>query len=170
MTPILPFINFRIDLDDVFIVFGEYTRTDEKKPPRDRIRDTMEEVGSSIFLTTLTSTLAFSLGLVSSIPAVNWLCLYAFPTILINFFYCITWFVALVVIYENRIQQNRIDCCVCFSAKDAEGDEQSQGIASEEKTASIADRIMTQYSDFLLKPVVKLGVCVVFLALLGCMA
>lgn len=128
----------------------------------------MEEVGSSIFLTTLTSTLAFSLGLVSSIPVVNWLYLYAFPTILINFFYCITWFVALVVIDENRMQQNRVDCCVCFSAKEAGDGEHSQD--TPEKTSSVADQIMTRYSELLLKPVVKLGVCVGFLALLGCMA
>jgi hypothetical protein len=128
----------------------------------------MEEVGSTIFLITLTSTLAFTLELVSSIPAVNWLCLYPFPTIVINLFYCIKWFVALVVTDENQMQQNCVDCCVCFSAKKVEDGDRSPGIP--EKTPSVANRIMTGYSDVLLEPVVMSGVCVGFLALLGGMA
>ena len=86
MTQILPFIMFGIGLDNAFIISGEYGRTDKLNPPVERIHDTIDEVGLSIFLTTTTSIVAFALGCMSSVPALLWLCLYAAPTILINFF------------------------------------------------------------------------------------
>lgn len=52
---------------------GSFARTDSSKTPVERIRDTMNDVGSTILLTTLTSSVAFGLGAVSSIPAVQYL-------------------------------------------------------------------------------------------------
>ena len=52
---------------------GSYTRTDHRKDAVDRIKDTMEDIGGTILLTTLTSASAFALGLISSIPAVRFL-------------------------------------------------------------------------------------------------
>ena len=76
----------------------------------------MEAVGPSIILTTITTSVAFMLGTTSTILPIRWLCLYAFPTIIIDFFYQITFFVALLVLDERRIQENRRDCCVCITA------------------------------------------------------
>lgn len=89
-----------------------------------RIQSVIDDVGVSIFLTSLTSMLAFVLGTFSNIPAVKWLCLYAFPTIAWNFFYQITFFLALVVLDERRIQDNRMDYCTCITVrpKDDDGD------------------------------------------------
>jgi Niemann-Pick C1 protein len=85
MTQILPFVIFGIGLDDAYILHGSYTRTTRSKDAVERIHDTIEDIGASIALTTITSTLAFGLGCISSIPAVFWLCLYAFPTIVLVF-------------------------------------------------------------------------------------
>jgi Patched family len=41
----------------------------------DRIRSTLDEVGLSITMTTVTTTAAFILGCISSIPGIRWLCL-----------------------------------------------------------------------------------------------
>ena len=41
----------------------------------ERVRLTLEEVGTSISLTTITTTTAFVLGCISTIPAIRWLCL-----------------------------------------------------------------------------------------------
>jgi Niemann-Pick C1 protein len=76
MTQILPFVLFGIGLDDAFIISGEYARTDTKKSAVERVHDTIDEVGVSIFVTTLTSVTAFALGTTSTIPAVYWLCQY----------------------------------------------------------------------------------------------
>jgi len=44
----------------------------------ERIRSTLEEVGLSISMTTITTAVAFVLGCTSSIPGIRWLCLCKF--------------------------------------------------------------------------------------------
>lgn len=41
----------------------------------ERVRSTLDEVGMSISLTTITTTTAFILGCLSTIPGIRWLCL-----------------------------------------------------------------------------------------------
>ncbi|CAB9518964.1 Patched domain-containing protein 3 [Seminavis robusta] len=68
-----------------------------------RIRSTLEEVGMSIALTTITTTTAFMLGIISSIPGIRWLCLYASVTIVFDSLYQVTYFVALLTLDERRV-------------------------------------------------------------------
>jgi len=116
-TLMLPFLMFGIGLDDTFIIFGSYHRKESEKDVPKRIESTMEDIGVAIFLTSLTSMLAFILGSFSQIPSVQWLCLYAFPCIGIDFFYQITFFVAMIVLDEQRIQDNRMDYLFCKKVK-----------------------------------------------------
>lgn len=103
LTQTLPFVMFGIGLDDAFIIYGEFIRTNEKDDPVDRIHPTFEEVGLSIFVTKVTTALAFALGCLGSVPALTWLSLYAFPTVIILFVFQLTFFVAIVVVDEGRI-------------------------------------------------------------------
>ena len=148
-----------IGLDDAFIISGSYARTDPQKDLVLRVEETIEEVGLSITLTSLTSATAFALGCTSSVPAVNWLVLYAFPTVIIILIYQLTFFVATIVIDERRIAANRRDCCCWIKAPDThplgvrvEGDE------------SAADRFMSKLGIILMKPKVKILVIIVFAA------
>ncbi|CAB9529332.1 Pick C1-like protein 1 [Seminavis robusta] len=178
-TQIVVFVMFGIGLDDAFIISGSYSRTDTKKDPVQRVADTIDDIGLSIALTTLTSALAFGLGCISSITAVYWLCLYAFPTIIIDFLYQITFFISLIVIDERRIQRNKIDCLVCIDAgnkytenqKQIENQEaQDDGDKPEQQLAekpSLSSRFMDMYARFLLRPFVKGVVVLAFAALLG---
>ena len=63
----LAFVIFGVGLDDTFIITGEYSRTDAVKDPVKRVEETMEVVGLSIFVTTLTTTMAFGLGSLSAV-------------------------------------------------------------------------------------------------------
>lgn len=142
----------------------------------------MEEVGASISLTTITTTLAFALGCItSSVPTIQWLCLYAFFTIAIDFIYQISFFVACIVLDEQRIQANRRDCCICFVVpQDEDCDNEEEEIGDEtaaqhesEKTEStkppLAERFMARYCDKLLQTPVKIFVLVSFAAFFaGC--
>lgn len=162
MTQLLPFVIFGVGLDDTFVIMGAYARTDPKLDPLERIYETMEEVGTSITLTTLTSTLAFGLGCLASVPAVYWLCLYAVPTILFVYLYQITFFVAAIIMDEKRIAENRRDLFRrCGKRKESESD------ADTEPTPSIIERFIDWYAEFLLQPAVKVVVLVAFTALLG---
>jgi len=146
-----------------------YGRIDPAKNPVERVDDVIAEVGLGITLTTMTSVLAFGLGAVSSIPAIYWLCYYAFPTIAINFLYQITFFVSLIVLDEQRIQANRMDCCVCIVAKTKEDQSEQDSNSSEgrirEHKQPVADRIMEWYANNLMK--VKIPVLVIFATMLG---
>jgi len=76
VTTMMPFLMFGIGLDDAFILYGSYNRTDPRKDPVKRIEETIDDVGLSISITTLTSALAFFMGVFSNIPAVSWVCWY----------------------------------------------------------------------------------------------
>jgi predicted RND superfamily exporter protein len=159
MTQILPFVIFGVGLDDAFIISGSYDRTDTKKEPEDRIHDTIEDIGISITLTTITSALAFGLGALSTIPTVYWLCYYAFTTILFVYIYQLTFFVACIILDERRVQQNRHDCCtwITVEADDEEGREiPEEAIAPSDE--SIVERFMGWYAEHLLRPWVKVSV------------
>jgi predicted RND superfamily exporter protein len=191
ITQLLPFIIFGIGLDDAFIIMGSFSRTDSKKGHVDRISDTIDDVGVSITLTTITSSLAFGIAsCISSIPAVYWLCLYAFPAVIVVYFYQITFFVACIVLDEQRIQERRRDVCTWISvgreddsnneviqdatedkapvgAKEDSNDEVLQNDIEEKGHAGDAvDRFMVRYAEFLLRPWVKLFVVIAF-AVLG---
>jgi len=162
MTQVVPFIMFGIGLDDAFIIWVAFQRMDRSISVLDRIHDTMEEVGVSIFVTTFTSVVAFSLGSLSAVPAVYWLCYYAAPTIFVDFIYQVTFFVALIVLDERRVEEQKRDCFTCLKAPepaDGEGEEVPEG--------NIVDRFMAWYSDILLKPAVKVIVLAVFFGMFG---
>jgi len=87
MTMIFPFVLYGVGLDDTFVITGSFFRTDPTKDVILRVEETMEEIGLSITMTTLTTVLAFALGMGSSVPAIIWLCLYALVALSIDFYF-----------------------------------------------------------------------------------
>lgn len=161
MTQILPFVIFGIGLDDAFIISGSFNRSDKSKQPVDRIHETMEDIGMSIVLTTTTSSLAFGLGCISSVPAVFWLCLYAFFTILVVLMFQLTFFVSCIVVDEKRIADRRRDCLVCFTVREDRRELDEECVDKKD----VASELMGRYAEFLLKPAVKAVVIVGFTVL-----
>jgi len=157
MTQIVPFVMFGIGLDDAFIIWGAYQRRNRSIPILDRVHDTMEEVGVSIFVTTFTSVVAFALSSLSAVPVVYWLSYYAAPTIFIDFIYQTTFFVALIVLDEQRVEAKKRDCLTCLKAPEIADEEED-----EAPHKPWADRFMCWYSDILLNPIVKVVVLAVF--------
>ena len=122
--------------DDTFIITGAYFRTIELNLVQDctgssepacereediivrRMRYTMDDIGVSITLTTTTTMIAFLLSTFSTIPAIQWLGWYACCTIFVDFIYQITYFVALLVLDERRIRDNRRDVCAWIIVED----------------------------------------------------
>jgi hypothetical protein len=161
MTQLVPFVAFGVGLDDTFIIVASFLRTDRKKGIEERIFDAMHESGLSITLTTVTTILAFGLGSFSSIPAVHGVCLYALATIAIDFIYQITFFIALLVLDERRIVQNRSALCVCYTYPRFD-DVQQQIDREAREQPGFVDLFMVWYSRQLMRPLVKLCVIVGF--------
>ena len=176
ITGILIFVLVGIGLDDSFIIVADFYRHPRSLPIEERVHKTMHNVGLSIFTTSMTSTCAFGLGCISSIRAVYWVCLYAFPTISIIFLYSVTMFVAIIVIDERRVDANRRDF-LCFISKETKATEADYEITRDvgtdgmaEQPDSYVDRFMAVYADFLLQPVVKVLVLVIFAAIFAACA
>jgi len=200
-----------VGLDDTFIITGAYFRSTAMDPNRNksnnndnndidtaiilRIQNTMMEIGASIILTTITTTLAFFMGwLTSSIPNIQWLCLYALFAISIDFIYQITFFIAILVLDERRIQAQRYDCCICFVKQQPEDDHDDENNKDDNNTGdnedennnngtelattynnngcsnhaiTLPERFMEWYGHQLLRPRVKLFVLLGFTTFLG---
>eukprot|EP00550_Attheya_septentrionalis_P008425 CAMPEP_0198284360 /NCGR_PEP_ID=MMETSP1449-20131203/3837_1 /TAXON_ID=420275 /ORGANISM="Attheya septentrionalis, Strain CCMP2084" /LENGTH=917 /DNA_ID=CAMNT_0043981389 /DNA_START=103 /DNA_END=2856 /DNA_ORIENTATION=+ len=167
LTQIFPFIMFGVGLDDAFVISGAFNRTSNKKDSVERMMEAMEDVGSSVIMTTLTTSAAFALGCTSTIPAVYWLCLYAFPCVLIDFLYQITFFTALLVIDAHRIKANKLDCVVCCRSSRSGSEEDIQQREIPERSKTFTENLMGRYCDFLMKPWVKVFVLISFTAMLG---
>ena len=117
MMQIFPYVLVGIGLDDTYILMGAFTRTASTDGMEQRVQQIMEEVGVSITVSTVTTFLAFLLGAFSSLPGIRYFAFYAAPTILIDFFYQVTFFVALLAIDCRRQAQGRRDCCPCFRVR-----------------------------------------------------
>ncbi|CAM9952295.1 unnamed protein product, partial [Ascophyllum nodosum] len=57
------------------------------------------------------------LGSTTSLPAVEFFCLYTGTAILFDFFLQVTAFVALLTMDANRQNAGRFDWCCCFTSK-----------------------------------------------------
>jgi len=172
---------FGIGLDDAFIILGAYNRTDPRKDVVHRIQETMRDIGLSIVLTTVTTSVAFGLGCISEFPCLHWLSFYAFTTMVTVFFFSITFFVALIALDEKRISENRRDFCVCFAGPPPDEMDVSTDLTAEtcadctipgseeadsgkmkinehgedSESNNVVNRFMYSYSNFLMRPIVK---------------
>lgn len=142
----LAFVVFGVGLDDTFIIMGQYSRTDPRKDVVQRVEETMEVIGLSIFVTTLTTMVAFGLGSMSPVPAIRWLCFYALPIIFIDFIFQITFFIALLVLDERRIKARRRDCSFCISISKEEPDKDIN-LANEEGQSELDIEVDYCYPD-----------------------
>ena len=174
-------MSLGVGLDDAFVILGSYLRTSGTNIEK-RIELTMKEISLSIFLTSLTSAMAFAIGISSNIPSVQWLCLYACPSIVIDFAFQITFFISLLALDERRIQAKRRDCCCCVPIRENEEEEGCKPanvvdhIPAKEDAVHLpplemhelhwSDRCMAWYADKLLHPISQLLVMVAFFLLL----
>mmetsp|Transcript_30782 Transcript_30782/g.46689 ORF Transcript_30782/g.46689 Transcript_30782/m.46689 type:complete len:912 (-) Transcript_30782:62-2797(-) len=163
IVQIFPYVMVGIGLDDTFILTGEYGRTDSNKNVVDRIGDMIQKVGISVAVSTMTTFFAFLLGSVSSLPALKWFSYYAGPTVLIDFFYQETFFLALIAIDDRRQRASRRDCCPCCittNRANLEDEDENEG-----KSDSMLSKLWESYISFLMKPVTKVGVLAFFVGL-----
>uniref|UniRef100_A0A7S2YTK4 SSD domain-containing protein n=1 Tax=Entomoneis paludosa TaxID=265537 RepID=A0A7S2YTK4_9STRA len=115
-----------------------------------------------------------------SIPAVFWLCLYAFPSVAFVYLYQLTFFVACIVLDQRRIQSNKRDILICVTYKpkgkpeEPAADEQEDGDSDSSSESQIENERqklfegwMRAYAEVLLRPWVKAVVVAIFLSFAG---
>ncbi|CAM9459401.1 unnamed protein product [Scytosiphon promiscuus] len=122
LSQILPFILIGIGVDDMFVIVAAYDHTDPTLPVEERIALGVKRCGVSVTYTSLTNFFAFLLGSMSSLPAVEYFCLYACTAIFFDFVLQasgqhMTAFVALLTMDANRQKAGKMDWCCCCTNK-----------------------------------------------------
>ncbi|KAK2895141.1 NPC intracellular cholesterol transporter 1 [Channa argus] len=120
---VIPFLVLAVGVDNIFIIVQTYQR-DERLPHEElhqQIGRILGDIAPSLFLSSISETVAFFLGALSSMPAVRTFSLFAGLAVFIDFLLQISCFVSLLGLDAKRQEGNRCDiiCCV----KLAEGQE-----------------------------------------------
>ncbi|XP_028659508.1 NPC intracellular cholesterol transporter 1 [Erpetoichthys calabaricus] len=157
---VIPFLVLAVGVDNIFIIVQTYQR-DERLNHEElhhQIGRVLGEVAPSMFLSSLSETVAFFLGALSSMPAVRTFSLFAGMAVFIDFLLQITCFVSLLGLDIRRQESNRWDmlCCV------------KQTENSEHKSDGVLFTFFkTLYAPFILKEWVRPIVVAFFIGILS---
>ncbi|CAF0998298.1 unnamed protein product [Adineta ricciae] len=112
---VIPFLVLAVGVDNIFIIVQHFEHMkDENYPSIDiRLATTISRIGPSILLTASSESIAFLLGALTPMPAVQIFSLYAFMAVLIDFLLQITCFVSVLALDARRQDSNRPDLCCC---------------------------------------------------------
>lgn len=118
---VVPFLVLAVGADNIFIFVLEYQR-DVRKPRETReeqIGRVLGHVAPSMLLCSLSESVCFFLGALSTMPAVKSFALYAALAVLMDFILQMTAFVALLSLDARRQDRNRCEilCCVTVSTQ-----------------------------------------------------
>lgn len=118
---VVPFLVLAVGADNIFIFVLEYQR-DVRRPGERReeqIGRVLGNVAPSMLLCSLSESVCFFLGGLSTMPAVKSFALYAALAVLMDFVLQMTAFVALLSLDARRQDNNRCEllCCVTVSTK-----------------------------------------------------
>lgn len=116
---VVPFLVLAVGADNIFIFVLEYQR-DVRRPDEKReeqIGRVLGNVAPSMLLCSLSESVCFFLGALSTMPAVKSFALYAALAVLMDFVLQMTSFVALLSLDARRQDRNRCElfCCVTVS-------------------------------------------------------
>ena len=84
---VLPFLILGLGIDDTFVIVGAYQRVQYDLPVQEKIAQTLERAGSSIFVTSATDFCAFLMGLYTRLPALRAFSAHAAMAIFFDFAY-----------------------------------------------------------------------------------
>jgi predicted RND superfamily exporter protein len=72
-------------------MLGAWQDTKRNLPPEKRMAQTLEEAGSAVTVTSLTSILSFGIGTFSSTPAISIFCKFIAVAIFFDYLYQVGW-------------------------------------------------------------------------------
>ena len=117
-SEVVPFLILAIGVDNMFIIIRAEKAVDPSIVEVDeRIGHALSTVGPSILTAAICEFLAFMVGILTKVPALQSFCLTAAVAVIIDFILQITAFVAVVSLDNRRIQQNRADIIPCITVK-----------------------------------------------------
>jgi hypothetical protein len=177
MTPIIseviPFLVLAIGIDNVFMILNNFEAQAQGLSIEERLAGSLSEVGVSITLASMSEALAFLLGGLTKMPAVQAFAFYSAAAIAADYLLQITAFCAVLVLDARRTEEGRADCMPCVRVVDPmslqgggalvhplrdESDGQATGAPAGKlyvEEGCLKMCLRKYYTTFLLKPVVK---------------
>ncbi|XP_026883757.2 NPC1-like intracellular cholesterol transporter 1 [Electrophorus electricus] len=153
---VVPFLVLAVGADNIFIFVLEYQR-DVRQPGEQReeqIGRVLGRVAPSMLLCSLSESVCFFLGALSTMPAVKSFALYAALAVLMDFVLQMTAFVALLSLDARRQDANRCEVLCCCSVKIPRPSTPSQGV--------LLPFMRKYYAPVLLHPVSRIAVIFLF--------
>merc|ERR1712166_391199 len=154
---LMPLVALGVQVDDCIITVNMLAKTVKGKGGfEERFGQAARESGPCVTTTSMTTVVAFTLGIPSALPGVSFFCSYAASV----FFFC--W--ASLVIDEQRIERSRDCITCCIPAKTACEDENATTAKATNHQSSFNHGLKT-YANVLLQPVVAGIVVLLFVCL-----
>lgn len=117
-SEVVPFLILAIGVDNMFIIVRAEQEVDEKiTEVEERVALALKEVGPSIFTAAFCESLAFFVGMLTRVPALESFCLVAAFGVLADFLLQVTFFTAALTLDAKRIRDNRCDILPCIKMK-----------------------------------------------------
>ncbi|KAI0291752.1 multidrug efflux transporter AcrB transmembrane domain-containing protein [Russula brevipes] len=129
-------------------------------PPEERVARTLAKMGPSIMLSSVTETLAFALGALVPMPAVRNFALYAAGSVLLNALLQVTVFVSAMALDLRRLEAGRVDCLPCIEIPARI--QLPESTPNGSSLGSLARFIRKYYAPFILRPVIKVAIMLIF--------
>ncbi|GFF47563.1 niemann-Pick type C-related protein 1 [Aspergillus udagawae] len=170
IAEVIPFLVLAVGVDNIFLIVHEFERINVSHPDEEideRVARAVGRIGPSIFLSALTETVAFALGVFVGMPAVKNFAIYAAGAVFINAILQITMFVSVLALNQRRVESLRADCIPCVTVRKAT----SSGMFEEPSYNDQEGESLTQqfirkiYANCLLDRRVKVAVVIVFLGI-----
>ncbi|XP_036384671.1 NPC1-like intracellular cholesterol transporter 1 [Megalops cyprinoides] len=154
---VVPFLVLAVGADNIFIFVLEYQRDERRKGEsrEEQIGRVLGNVAPSMLLCSLSESVCFFLGALSSMPAVKSFALYAALAVLMDFVLQMTAFVALLSLDARRQDAGRCELACCVTVSTPRPSNHGQGF--------LLPAMKRYYAPVLLHPVTRIVVMVVFL-------
>ncbi|XP_073767089.1 NPC1-like intracellular cholesterol transporter 1 isoform X1 [Danio rerio] len=156
---VVPFLVLAVGADNIFIFVLEYQR-DLRRPGEQReeqIGRVLGNVAPSMLLCSLSESVCFFLGALSTMPAVKSFALYAALAVLMDFVLQMTAFVALLSLDARRQDSNRCEIACCVTVDTPRPQKPNEGI--------LLPLMRKYYAPFLLNSFSRVVVMVLFLVM-----
>ncbi|KAM6965451.1 NPC1-like intracellular cholesterol transporter 1 [Aplochiton taeniatus] len=154
---VVPFLVLAVGADNIFIFVLEHQR-DMRRPGESReeqIGRVLGNVAPSMLLCSLSESICFFLGALTTMPAVKSFALYAALAVVMDFVLQMTAFVALLSLDARRQDGNRCELICCVTVKAQRPTQPNEGV--------LLPLMRKYYAPVLLHPITRIVVMVVFI-------
>ncbi|KAL4940851.1 hypothetical protein BDV06DRAFT_195849 [Aspergillus oleicola] len=170
IAEVIPFLVLAVGVDNIFLIVHEFERLNVSHPDEEideRISRAIGRIGPSIFLSAITETVAFALGVFVGMPAVRNFAVYAAGAVFINAILQVTMFISVLTLNQKRVESLRADCLPCLTVRKAHsGMAEDRGFDDQDGESALQKFIRKVYAPYLLNRRVKVLVVIVFLGIL----